>query len=78
MALRFLYYREQEAGKGEGDGGKTTVILPCSGQAHCYAENAICCIDNVKTTVKDFQGRSRSIANIFIGCVERSSVCNRP
>ena len=34
MALRFLYYREQEAGKGEGDGGKTTAILPCSGQAH--------------------------------------------
>ena len=39
----------------------------------CYAENAICCIDNVITTVKGFQGRSRSIANIIIiGCVEGS------
>ena len=39
----------------------------------CYAENAICGIDNVMTTVKGFRGRSRSIANI--GCVERLSVC---
>ena len=35
---------------------------------HCYAENAICYIDDVITTVKGFQGRSRSIANIiYIG-----------
>ena len=31
--LGFLYYREQEAGKGEGDGGKTTATQPGSGQA---------------------------------------------
>ena len=31
----------------------------------CYAENAICCIDNVMTTVKGFQGRSKSIASII-------------
>ena len=31
----------------------------------CYAENAICYIDDVITTVKGFQGRSRSIANII-------------
>ena len=45
--------------------------------SHCYAENAICYIDDVITTVKGFQGRSRSIANINKGCVERSSVCKR-
>ena len=32
--LGFLYNREQEAGKGEGDGGKTTATQPVSGQAH--------------------------------------------
>ena len=32
--LGFLYYRELEAGKGEGDGGKTTATQPGSGQAH--------------------------------------------
>ena len=32
---------------------------------HCYAENAISYIDDVITTVKGFQGRSRSIANII-------------
>ena len=32
----------------------------------CYAENAICCIDNVMTTFKGFQGRSRIIANIIL------------
>ena len=32
--LRFSKYREQEAGKGEGDGGKTTATQPGSGQAH--------------------------------------------
>ena len=32
----------------------------------CYAENAIFCIDNVMTTVKDFQGRSGSIANMTV------------
>ena len=31
--LGFLYYREQEAGKSEGDGGKTTATQPGSGQA---------------------------------------------
>ena len=44
----------------------------------CYAENAICCINKVMTTVKGFQGRSRIIANIIIGCIERSSVYKRP
>ena len=32
---------------------------------YCYAESAICYIDDVITTVKGFQGRSRSIANII-------------
>ena len=40
----------------------------------CYAENAICCIDNVMTTVKVFQGRSRSMANI-IWAVLSAQVC---
>ena len=31
----------------------------------CYAENAICHIDDVITAVKGFQGRSRRIANII-------------
>ena len=31
--LGFLYYQEQEAGKSEGDGGKTTATQPGSGQA---------------------------------------------
>ena len=31
----------------------------------CYAENSVCYIDDVITTVKRFQGRSRSIANII-------------
>ena len=31
--LGFLHYREQEAGKGEGDGGKTTASQRGSGQA---------------------------------------------
>ena len=34
-------------------------------RGRCYAENAICYIDDVITTVKGFQGRSRSIANII-------------
>ena len=42
----------------------------------CYAENAICCIDDVITTVKGFQGRSRSIANI-IKAVLSAQVCAR-
>ena len=42
----------------------------------CYAENAICCIDNVMTMVKGFQGKKHREHNI--GCVERSSVCKRP
>ena len=42
----------------------------------CYAENAICCIDNVMTTVKGFQGISRSIANI-IQDVLSAQVCAR-
>ena len=40
----------------------------------CYAENAICYIDDVITTVKDFQGRSRSISNI-IKAVLSAQVC---
>ena len=32
--LGVLYYREQEAGKGEGDEWKTTATQPGSGQAH--------------------------------------------
>ena len=42
----------------------------------CYAENAICYIDDVITTVKGFQGRSRSIANI-IKAVLSAQVCAR-
>ena len=43
---------------------------------YCYAENAICYIDDVITTVKGFQGRSRSIANI-IKAVLSAQVCAR-
>ena len=32
---------------------------------HSNVENAICCIDNVMTTIKSFQGRSTSIANMM-------------
>ena len=42
----------------------------------CYAENAICYIDDVITTVKGIQGRSRSIANI-IKAVLSAQVCAR-
>ena len=42
----------------------------------CYAENAICYIDDVITTVKSFQGRSRGIANI-IKAVWGAQVCAR-
>ena len=42
----------------------------------CYAKNAICYIDDVITTVKGFQGRSRSIANI-IKAVLSAQVCAR-
>ena len=40
----------------------------------CYAENAICCKGNGMTTVKGFQGRSRSIANI-VYAVLGAQVC---
>ena len=43
-------------------------------QINCYAENAICYIDDV--TVKGFQGGSRSIANI-IKAVLSAQVCAR-
>ena len=43
---------------------------------YCYEENAICYIDDVITTVKGFQGISRSIANI-IKAVLSAQVCAR-
>ena len=59
---------DQDQDSENDDGGKVkremwmmSVVMI----AICYAENAICCIDNVMTTVKGFQGRSRSIANII-------------
>ena len=42
----------------------------------CYAENAICYINGVITTVKGFQGRSKRIANI-IKAMLSAQVCAR-
>ena len=42
-----------------------TIIIIIIDRSRCYAENAICCMDNVVTTVKGFQGRSISIVNII-------------
>ena len=68
----------QQVGSGRGDRTQDTLTKTNKKQNKiaCYAESAICCIDNVMTTVKGFQGRSKSIANI-IKAVLSAQVCAR-